>query len=215
MSQTLQHKIEKLEEKYRVLADNLLDAIWVLDAETLRYEYITPSIERISGYTAEEIMGLTIQDRLTPESFARVRAVLAEEKVNFDRGVKTSRIMEVESISKDGQKCWLEIKARFVKEAGISLKIVGVTRQINERKIAEQKQEDLIQKLAEALAEKDRMLKELKILRGLLPICSGCRRIRDEHDKWWPLDLYVERHTHSRITHTICPDCKSVLYPDL
>lgn len=215
MSKKLQEKIEELECKYRVLADNLLDAIWVVDAETLKYEYMTPSIERISGYTVDEILGLTIKDRLTPASFAKVRAVLEEEKKKFDQGARTSRVLEVESINKDGQKCWLEIKARFVKEAGSSLKIVGVTRQINDRKIAEQKQDELIRQLAEALSEKDRLIRELKILRSLLPICSGCKRIRDENGKWWPIDLYVERQTQSRITHTICPDCKDVLYPDL
>jgi len=215
MFKKLQEKIEELECKYRVLADNLLDAIWVVDAETLKYEYMTPSIERISGYTVDEILGLTIKDRLTPASFAKVRAVLEEEKKKFDQGARTSRVLEVESINKDGQKCWLEIKARFVKEAGSSLKIVGVTRQINDRKIAEQKQDELIRQLAEALSEKDRLIRELKILRSLLPICSGCKRIRDENGKWWPIDLYVERQTQSRITHTICPDCKDVLYPDL
>ncbi len=215
MSKKLQEKIEELECKYRVLADNLLDAIWVVDAETLKYEYMTPSIERISGYTVDEILERTIRDRLTPASFAKVRAVLEEEKKKFDQGARTSRVLEVESINKDGQKCWLEIKARFVKEAGSSLKIVGVTRQINDRKIAEQKQDELIRQLAEALSEKDRLIRELKILRSLLPICSGCKRIRDENGKWWPIDLYVERQTQSRITHTICPDCKDVLYPDL
>jgi PAS domain S-box-containing protein len=215
MSKKLQEKIEELECKYRVLADNLLDAIWVLDAATLKYEYMTPSIERISGYTVDEILGLTIKDRLTPESFARVRAVLEEEKKKFDQGVRTSRVLEVESINKDGQRCWLEIKARFVREVGSPLKIVGVTRQINDRKIAEQKQEELIRQLAEALSEKDKLIRELKILRSLLPICSGCKRIRDENGKWWPIDLYVERQTQSRITHTICPDCKEVLYPEL
>ncbi len=215
MSKKLQEKIEELECKYRVLADNLLDAIWVVDAETLKYEYMTPSIERISGYTVDEILERTIRDRLTPASFAKVRAVLEEEKKKFDQGARTSRVLEVESINKDGQKCWLEIKARFVKEAGSSLKIVGVTRQINDRKIAERKQDELIRQLAEALSEKDRLIRELKILRSLLPICSGCKRIRDENGKWWPIDLYVERQTQSRITHTICPDCKDVLYPDL
>ncbi len=215
MTKKLQEKIEELESKYRVLADNLLDAIWVLDAETLKYEYMTPSIERISGYTVGEILGLTIRDRLTPESFAKVRAVLDDERKKFDQGARTSRVLEVESINKDGQKCWLEIKARFVKEAGSSLKIVGVTRQINDRKVAEQKQDELIRQLADSLSEKDKLLKELKILRSLLPICSGCKRIRDENGKWWPIDLYVERQTQSRITHTICSDCKDVLYPDL
>jgi PAS domain S-box-containing protein len=85
MSNKLQERIEELECKYRVLADNLLDAIWVLDAETMKYEYMTPSIERISGYTVDEILELTIRDRLTPASFAKVRAVLEEEKKSLTR----------------------------------------------------------------------------------------------------------------------------------
>ena len=47
MSKRLKDKIEKLEQKHRVIADNLLDAIWIVDAETLKFEYITPSIEKI------------------------------------------------------------------------------------------------------------------------------------------------------------------------
>jgi hypothetical protein len=69
--------------------------------------------------------------------------------------------------------------------------------------------------LAAALAEKERLLKEMKILKALLPICSGCRRIRDDYGKWWPLELYVREHTDSSFSHTICPDCKDVIYPDL
>jgi hypothetical protein len=50
---------------------------------------------------------------------------------------------------------------------------------------------------------------------GLLPICSGCKRIRDESGKWWPLDAYVKARTEAEFTHTICSDCKDVFYPDL
>jgi PAS domain-containing protein len=50
MSKRLKDKIEQLEEKHRVIADNLIDAIWTLDVETQKFDYITPSIERISGY---------------------------------------------------------------------------------------------------------------------------------------------------------------------
>ena len=49
MSQQFKNKIDKLEEKYRVIADNLLDAIWVVDLKTLKFDYITPSIEKIRG----------------------------------------------------------------------------------------------------------------------------------------------------------------------
>ena len=59
------------------------------------------------------------------------------------------------------------------------------------------------------------LLKEIKVLRELLPICSGCKRIRDEIGKWWPLDAYVKKHTDSEFTHTVCPDCKDVFYSDI
>ena len=61
MSNNLKNKIEELEEKHRVVADNLLDAIWVIDIGTLKFEYITPSIEKISGYTADEFKDFTIR----------------------------------------------------------------------------------------------------------------------------------------------------------
>jgi hypothetical protein len=133
----------------------------------------------------------------------------------FEQGIKSIRTLEVESIHQNGDIYWTEVKARFIKEAGKRLKIVGVTREITERKKAEQQQNELIQKLGEALAEKEKLLKEVKVLRGLLPICSGCKRIRDENGRWWPLDAYVKARTEAEITHTICSDCTEVFYSDL
>ena len=66
MSNSLKDKIKQLEIKHRIIADNLIDAIWSLDVETLKIDYITPSIERISGYTADEYMNFTLQETLTP-----------------------------------------------------------------------------------------------------------------------------------------------------
>ena len=122
--------------------------------------------------------------------------------------------MDVELIHKNRNTYWGEIRAKFVKESDKPLKIVGVIREFTERKKTEQKQDKLINQLGEALADKNRLLKEVKVLRGLLPICSGCKRIRDEHNKWWPLDAYVRAHTEADLTHTICPDCTDVFYGD-
>lgn len=71
----------------------------------------------------------------------------------------------------------------MLKETDGSLKIVGVTREITERKQKENRQNDLIRQLSKALAKKESLLKEIKVLRGLLPICSGCKRIRDDNNK--------------------------------
>jgi hypothetical protein len=100
-----------------------------------------------------------------------------------------------------------------MEEAGSPLKVVGVTRDITARKMAELQLEEQNRKLVETLAEKEHLLKKIKALEGLLPICSGCRRIRDDKGKWWPLDLYISEHTAADITHTICEDCKQIIYP--
>jgi len=215
MSKSLKEKIKQLEKKHRIIADNLIDAIWSLDVETLKFDYITPSIVKISGYTAEEFRNFTIADRLTPESLNEVEAILAEEIPRFEQGVKAIKTLDVELFHKNGNTYWGEIRAKFIKESDKPLKIVGVIREITERKETEQHQDKLINQLEEALAEKNKLLKEIKVLRGLLPICSGCKRIRDEHDKWWPLDAYVKAHTEADLTHTICPDCKDVFYSDI
>lgn len=206
--------IKELEERHRVIADNLLDAIWVINAETLKYEYITPSIEKVSGYTVEEHMQLSVQDRLTPQSFQQVAKVLAEETPRFNKGVKKIKTMELELIHKNGTTYWAEIRAKFIKDKDKPLKIIGITREISERKKNETQQKELIQKLSNALAEKKKLLKTVETLRGLLPICSGCKRIRDENEKWWPLDAYVRKRMKTEITHTICPDCTDVFYGD-
>lgn len=211
----LKDRIKELEQKHHLITDNLMDSIWVIDAETLKYEYITPSAERISGYTVDEYMNSTLEEMLTPESYNKALKILAKEKTRFEKGIKAVRTVELERFTKDGIIKWIEIRAKFYKENGSPLKIVGLTRYIDERKKAELKQNELVEKLEKALAEKEKVLKENKVLRGLLPICSGCKRIRDEAGKWWPIDAYVVKKTNAKMTHTICDDCKDVYYGDL
>ncbi len=55
---------------------------------------------------------------------------------------------------------------------------------------------------------------ELKILRGLLPICAKCKKIRDDKGFWNQVDTYIEDHSQITFTHGICPDCMEDLYKD-
>jgi PAS domain S-box-containing protein len=215
VSKLIQDKIKELEKQNYLLASNLVDAIWVMDAKTLTYEYITASIYEISGYTPEELINTSIADRLTPVSLKHATEVLSKEMRDYDRGKRVMQSLELELVHKQGDTYWVEIKAKFLKESDSPLKIVGITRDITIQKRAELQQKILNKKLVEALAEKEKLLKEIKVLRELLPICSGCKRIRNDDGKWWPLEAYVREHTDSEFTHTLCPDCKDVMYPDL
>lgn len=57
-------------------------------------------------------------------------------------------------------------------------------------------------------------LSETEILRGLIPICSSCKRIRNEKGYWNELESYITNHSQAEFTHSICPICAEKLYPE-
>jgi glucose-6-phosphate-specific signal transduction histidine kinase len=64
-------------------------------------------------------------------------------------------------------------------------------------------------------AEVQKALGEVRLLRGLLPICSSCKRIRNEQGTWEQLEAYVRARTDADFTHGLCPECVRALYPEL
>ncbi len=60
-----------------------------------------------------------------------------------------------------------------------------------------------------------RALEEIKILRGILPICANCKKIRDDKGYWNQIESYIHKHSEAEFSHSICPDCAKKLYPNL
>lgn len=73
-------------------------------------------------------------------------------------------------------------------------------------------------KLQQALQEKieqlEHALSHVKTLRGLLPICASCKKIRDDDGYWQQVEVYIRDHSDAEFSHGICPDCFKVLYPE-
>jgi hypothetical protein len=61
----------------------------------------------------------------------------------------------------------------------------------------------------------EKALGEVKILRGLLPICAACKKIRDDDGYWEHMETYIKEHSEAQFSHGICPDCATRLYPDI
>jgi hypothetical protein len=76
-------------------------------------------------------------------------------------------------------------------------------------KAAEEKvaREKLINELQEALAK-------IRTLKGLIPICASCKKVRDDKGYWQQVEVYIRDHSEAEFTHGICPDCFQRLYPD-
>jgi AmiR/NasT family two-component response regulator len=70
------------------------------------------------------------------------------------------------------------------------------------------------QALRKKNAELQAALDQVKALSGLLPICAGCKKIRDDKGYWNQVETYVEKHSEARFTHGLCPDCIRRVYPE-
>jgi len=63
--------------------------------------------------------------------------------------------------------------------------------------------------------ELQRALGEIRQLKGIIPICSSCKKIRDDQGFWHQVESYLQSHSDAEFSHGICPDCVKKLYPDL
>lgn len=79
---------------------------------------------------------------------------------------------------------------------------------IYKRKLMQKERENLIADLQDAIAK-------INTLKGLLPICANCKKIRDDKDRWEQIEFYIREHSEAEFTHSICPECAKKLYPDL
>ncbi|MCF8130551.1 MAG: response regulator [Deltaproteobacteria bacterium] len=142
------------ERKYRILADNVSDIIWVLNIETLKFDYISPSVEKTRGFTLEEAGALSLEQTLSPGSLADVSKILGEELARENEpGVdpQRSRTIEIEQSIKGGGFAWAEITVSFIRDQnGVPSAVMGVTRDVSERKKAEEERKELEIKLRNA-----------------------------------------------------------------
>ena len=133
--------LKESEEKFRFLAENMADMVWTMDLN-FRTTYVSPSIEKILGFTPEERMKQPLEDMVTPESLIKIRNLFHEElqrqknqKIEPDR----SLTIEVECYRKDGSTLLMENSLKGIwDEAGNWVGIYGVSRDITERMKAEE-----------------------------------------------------------------------------
>ena len=149
-----QEMLKKSEEQYRLLADHMKDQVWLMDMN-LNITYVSPSVERLLGYSLEEIKTLPLEKLLAPESLKK-----AMDFVTFrmPKAIKNSfkdfifRTLELEFVLKNGQTAWTDCSFSFIRdESNNPVSIIGEARNISERKIAEAKLQQTLESLRKAI----------------------------------------------------------------
>ena len=137
----LKRKLEKSEENLRMLNEHFSDVIWVIDIDNLKLLYINPMVEKLRGYTPEEVFTQNLADSLTPESLEYMQGVMATRLELFKSTNKIEHyIDELEQTCKDGSTVWVEMNSFFrINAENNRIELFGTSRNINKRKAVEKK----------------------------------------------------------------------------
>ena len=178
----------ELEERFFDLS---IDMLCMLDFNGY-FKRLSPSWERTLGFTREELMSRPFIEFVHPDD--------RERTLNQNAAVKRGGQalgFENRYLCKDGSYRWFRWNA--TPDASWSV-IYSVARDVTDVKQAVEERERLVQELQTALAE-------VKTLQEILPICSFCRKVRDDENYWDTVENYVAAHTSTLFSHSICPTC--------
>lgn len=134
-------RLVKNEAQYRLLADHMTDMVWLMNLKLVP-TYISPSIEKIRGFSFDELREMPLEQQITPDSFRKAMQVYNEEmtKVLRDRNYNPVISLELEFYKKDGSTYWSENTFTFIRDAkGIPTSVLAEGRDITSRITANEK----------------------------------------------------------------------------
>jgi PAS domain S-box-containing protein len=189
------------ESRFRALVDGAPIAVSV--ARNGRVLYVNDAFARSFGLpSAEAAVGRSILDSLPPEDAART----AERLDRRQRGLPVEPTTEITLRRPDGTTFQAAVTDATVDLAD-GRAVIAFIQDVTERRRSEAERERLIGDLQRALAD-------VKTLRGLLPICAHCKKIRDDRGYWNRIETFIRARSEAEFTHGICPDCAREFYPD-
>lgn len=163
--------------------------------------YVNPSFLKMFEYpTKKEVIGLDSSIFFRSKTINSLLDVLS--LVNLAKGETEEFVVT----HKDGSLFFVEVSVSYVrKKNGTSVGLIASFVDITRRKVAEEKTEKLLFKLQNAL-------KKIEVLQGMIPICSNCKKIRDDNGYWRQLEEYLHEHSGTVFSHGMCDECEQKLY---
>jgi len=184
-----------------IVLDESTDPIFCI-LEDGTYRYVNRRFSRAFGFEPEEVIGRRIFDLFSPEEAEKRMTVVRKafataEPIVFDVRVPTPA----------GDTFYITSVKPILDDQGRVTSVVCISKDITARKQVEVERESLIQDLQAALLE-------VRTLSGLLPICSHCKKIRDDDGSWTRIENYIQARSRANFTHGICPECQHMFFPE-
>jgi PAS domain S-box-containing protein len=180
--------------------DEAMDGVQITDLDGY-IVYSNKAMEEIYGFSLNDFHGRHVSELNADKEFAGKVIIPSIKETGRWNG-------ELMVLHKDGRELPIWLSASIVKDSrGEPIAMVGIVRDMTARKSAEEWKENLIHKLNDAFAK-------IKTLRGLLPICAWCKKIRDDRGYWQKVETYIKEHSDASFTHCICPECLKQVSPE-
>ncbi|MEI6209636.1 MAG: PhnD/SsuA/transferrin family substrate-binding protein [Desulfuromonadales bacterium] len=181
----------------RTMVEATPDAVFIKDRRGC-YVFVNSGATRIIGRPSEEIIGKDISDFYPPE--------VAKVKVDTDNKVMSDACTvnyEEQSMVHDETRDLLVTKGPMYDDQGRVDGIFVVARDITEIK-------QLQREVADKVVRLETALEKVHQLEGIIPICSYCKKIRDDKESWHQMEYYIMNHSEAKFSHGICPDCYAI-----
>ncbi|MBP6671565.1 MAG: PAS domain S-box protein [Bacteroidetes bacterium] len=137
--QFVEQELSEREHQYRLITENISDVIWVLDIETSRFRFVSSSVEKLRGFTPDEVLEQTMEEALTSASMAKLSSVITGRLADFQQGRSVSYSDEIEQPHKDGRIVFTETTTKFAKNLDTGhIEVYGTSRDISGRKEMEE-----------------------------------------------------------------------------
>jgi len=155
-----------------------------------------PAADRMFGYAAEDIMGHPLAELIPNTRYDELNDIVGRVR----RG-DTVTIPDTERRHCSGRMVPVSVTISPIRNtAGEIIGSSSIARDITEQKRTRSERDKLQQNL-------NATSKELRMLKGLLPICATCKRIRDDKGYWQQVEIYISNHSDAIFSHSICPQC--------
>lgn len=158
----------------------------------------------VLGFSEDEVVGKNWFDNFMPPEMRGGMKECFSRMISGGEGAYNC--LEGPVLARDGETrvvSWTHTLLRD--DEGVACAVLASGIDITERKKREEENQRLIAELKEALSN-------IKILKGLLPICASCKKIRDDNGYWKKLEVYIQEHSEADFSHGICPDCARRFY---
>lgn len=196
----VQGELKSSEDTYRTVFETTGTAMVIIDVDT-SILLANAEFEKLSGFSKKEVEGLkSFIDFISPRDKDKVLKYHRERRLD---ATDTPKSYEIELTRRAGDTREVVVTIDMIPE---TQKSVASFSDVTELMLALSQQNILQNQLSDALA---------KVLSGFIPICANCKKTRDEHNNWVPIEGYIQDRTEASFSHGICPECARKLYPEL